>query len=125
MEAIAKQISILRASLSLFQNKMPKELGVSQTALNRYEHNETSVPDEVQLKYAEFFNVSLDYIFGRTDKPEGMLIKHELELLKRKIVRGDEWMDFVKACFDPRSPINKKLKEIMMQMAGGDGNADE
>jgi hypothetical protein len=34
------------------------------------------------------------------------------------MVRDDEWMDFVEACFDPRSPMNKKLKEMIMQMAG-------
>jgi len=117
MEAVAKRIKDLRESVNLSQNKMAKELGISQSALNRYEHDETSVPDDVLFKYAEFFDVSLDYIFGRTDKPEGMLFKHEPELLKRKMVRDDEWMDFVEACFDPRSPMNKKLKEMIMQMA--------
>jgi len=99
---------------------MAKEFGISQSALNRYEHNQTSVPDDVVMKYAEFFDVSLDYIFGRTDKPEGTLFKQEPELLKRKMVREDEWEDFVEACFDPRSPMNKKLKEIILQMAGGE-----
>jgi transcriptional regulator with XRE-family HTH domain len=117
MEAVSTRITDLRMSMNLSQNKMSKELGISQAALNRYEHNETSVLDEVVFKYAEFFDVSLDYIFGRTDKPECMVFKHEPELLKRKIVRDDEWMDFVEACFDPRSPMNKKLKEIMMNMS--------
>jgi hypothetical protein len=63
--------------------------------------------------------VSADYILGRTDKPEGMLFKHEPEILKRKIVREDEWADFIEACFDPRSPMNKRLKEMMMSMTGG------
>jgi transcriptional regulator with XRE-family HTH domain len=120
MEAVAKRITELRASVNLSQNKLSKEFGISQSALNRYEHNETSVPDDVLMKYAEYFDVSLDYIFGRTDKPEGMLFKHEPEILKRKIVRDDEWMDFIEACFDPRSPMNKKLKEIMMQMAANE-----
>ena len=120
MEAVSKRITGLRASFNLSQNKMAKEFGISQSALNRYEHNQTSVPDDVLMKYAEFFDVSLDYIFGRTDKPEGTLFKQEPELLKRKMVREDEWEDFVEACFDPRSPMNKKLKEIMMQMAGGE-----
>ena len=119
MEAVAKRITDLRTSMNLSQNKMSKEFGISQSALNRYEHNQTSVPDDVLMKYAEFFDVSLDYIFGRTDKPEGTTFKHEPELLKRKMVRDDEWMDFVEACFDPRSPMNKKLKEMIMQMAGG------
>ena len=120
MEAVSKRITELRTSLSLSQNKMAKEFGISQSALNRYEHNQTSVPDDVVMKYAEFFDVSLDYIFGRTDKPEGTLFKQEPELLKRKMVREDEWEDFVEACFDPRSPMNKKLKEIILQMAGGE-----
>ena len=120
METTAKRITELRTSLNLSQNKLSKEFGISQSALNRYEHNQTSVPDDVLLKYADFFDVSADYILGRTDKPEGMIFKHEPELLKRKMVREDEWEDFVEACFDPRSPMNKKLKEIVLKMAGGE-----
>ena len=120
METVAKRITALRTSLNLSQSKLSKEVGVSQSALNRYEHNETSVPDEVLLRYAEFFDVSSDYLLGRTDNPEGALFKHEPQLLKRKVVRDDEWMEFVEACFDPRSPMNKKLKEIIMQMAEND-----
>jgi len=99
--------------------KLAKAIGIAQSAVNRYEHNQTAVPDNVLLKYAEFFDVSLDYIFGRTDKPEGKIFNNEPELLKRKLIREDEWEDFVEACFDPRSPMNKKLKEMIFQMAGG------
>ena len=117
METVAKRITDLRTSLNLSQSKMSKEFGISQSAMNRYENNQTSIPDDVLFKYAEFFDVSLDYIFGRTDNPEGATFKHEPELLKRKMVREDEWMDFVEACFDPRSPMNKKLKEMMLSMS--------
>ena len=120
MEIVSERITNLRTSMSLSQLRLSKEFGISQSAINRYEHNQASVPDDVLLKYAEFFDVSADYILGRTDKPEGMIFKHEPELLKRKIVREDEWEDFVEACFDPRSPMNKKLKEMIMQMAGGE-----
>ena len=64
--------------------------------------------------------MSADYILGRTDKPESAVYNNEPELLKRKMVREDEWEDFVEACFDPRSPMNKKLKEMILRMAGGD-----
>ena len=120
MEAVSKRLFELRQSVGLSQMKLAKAIGVAQSALNRYEHNQAAVPDKALLKYAEFFDVSLDYIFGRTDKPEGILFKNEPELLKRKIIREDEWEDFVEACFDPRSPMNKKLKEMIMQMAGGE-----
>jgi len=124
MDMISTRMTELRTSLNLSQMRLSKELGISQAAINRYEHNQAAVPHGALLKYAEFFDVSADYILGRTDKPEGMLFKHEPELLKRKMVREDEWEDFVEACFDPRSPMNKKLKEIVMQMARGSSDAD-
>jgi len=120
MEIASMRMVDLRASLNLSQAKLSKALGISQSAINRYEHNQAAIPDSVLLKYADYFDVSADYILGRTDKPEGTLFKHEPELLKRKVVREDEWDDFVEACFDPRSPMNKKLKEMIMTMAGGE-----
>ena len=120
METTSRRLFDLRTSVNISQSRLAKELGISQSAVNRYEHDEVSVPDTVLLKYADFFDVSADYILGRTDKPEGAVWRNEPELLKRKFVRDDEWTDFIEACFDPRSPMNKKLKEIMMQMAGGE-----
>jgi hypothetical protein len=64
--------------------------------------------------------VSADYLLGRTDRQEGILYNNEPEAIKRKIIREEEWGEFIETCFDPRSPMNKKLKEIMMQMAGGE-----
>ena len=120
MDTISTRLTELRTGLKLSQMRLAKELGISQAAINRYEHSQAAVPHGALLKYAEFFDVSADYILGRTDRPEGMLFKHEPELLKRKMVRKDEWEEFVEACFDPRSPMNKKLKEMIMKMAGGE-----
>ena len=120
MEATSRRLFELRTSIKLTQAKLGKELGISQSAINRYEHNSAAVPSSVLLKYANFFDVSADYILGRTDNPEGAVFGNEPEVLKRKVVRNDEWEDFIEACFDPRSPMNKKLKRLMMQMAGGE-----
>ena len=120
MKVVQDRMLKLRKSLNLSQPKLAKALGISQSAVNRYEHDEVAVPDHVLLKYANFFDVSLDYLFGRTDKPEGTLFKNEPERLRRRIIHEDEWADFVEACFDPRSPMNKRLKEMILQMAGDD-----
>jgi len=108
----------LRTSLNLSQMKLSRALGISQAAINRYEHQQAAVPHGVVIKYADFFDVSADYILGRTDKPEGTLYKHEPELLRLSVIREGEWTGFIEACFDPRSPMNKKLKEMMLSMAG-------
>jgi len=120
MKVVAKRLTDLRTSLDFSQMRMAKQIGISQSALYRYENDIAPVPDKTLLKYAEFFDVSLDYIFGRTDKPEGTTFKNEPEVLSRKAIREDEWNDFVEACFDPRSPMNKRLKEMILQMAGGE-----
>jgi len=120
MDTISKRMTDLRISVNLSQMKLSKVLGISQAAINRYEHNLVAVPHGVLIKYADFFDVSADYILGRTDKPEGEVFKNEPEIIKRKAVRDEEWADFVEACFDPRSPMNKRLKAMIMQMAGGE-----
>ena len=120
MEAVAKRMFELRTSVNLSQVKLSKALGISQAAVNRYERDQVAVPDTVLLKYADFFDVSADYLLGRTNKPEGTIFNNEPEILKRKSIREDEWEDFVEACFDSRSPMNKKLKEMVFNMAKGE-----
>ena len=60
------------------------------------------------------FDVSMDYIFGRTDNPQGKLYEY-----KPKIQQNDPQMQkFVEMCFDPASPMNARLKETLLQMLG-------
>lgn len=123
MEIVAKRMTELRTSLNLSQAKLSRELGISQSAINRYEHNQSSVPESAIIKYADFFDVSADYLLGRTDKPEGILYNNEPEFLRRSVIREDEWRDFVEACFDSRSPMNKRLKEMIFKMMEAEKDA--
>ena len=43
--------------------------GVSQNTISRYENLEREADYQTLLDIADFFNVSLDYLFGRTDNP--------------------------------------------------------
>ena len=73
MKIIGEQLRSLRESVRLSQAKLAKEFDVSQSALARYEIDDSTPSPEVFLKYADYFDVSLDYIFGRTDDPHGMI----------------------------------------------------
>ena len=57
----------LREDKDLTQNDMAKMLGCSQTTYSRYETGRISVPNDILNKLADFYDVSLDYIFKRTD----------------------------------------------------------
>ena len=73
MKIIGERLRGLRESVRLSQAKLAKEFDVSQSALARYEIDDSTPCPEVFLKYADYFDVSLDYIFGRTDDPHGMI----------------------------------------------------
>jgi transcriptional regulator with XRE-family HTH domain len=98
---------------------MAKALGITQSALNKYEHNSSSVSDSVLFKYAEFFDVSLDYIFGRTDNPQGKMFENKPPILSDRFADEKDWVEFVEMCFNPNSPMNAKLKEMILQISAG------
>lgn len=112
MQIVANRIRALRESVNLSQEKLAKELETTQSSINRYENAQTSIPISLLRRYADYFDVSLDYIFGRTDKPQGVLYNYKPELTPEKI----EMKRFLDMCFDPESPINGKLKEAIFRM---------
>ena len=46
------------------------ELGMSQNTISRYETGAREADYKTLLIFAEYFNVSVDYLLGRTDNPE-------------------------------------------------------
>ena len=115
----AERLLGLRENLKLTQQKLSKLLGISQTALNRYEHGETAINSNALKKYADFFDVSADYILGRCDDPQGKKFDYQPEYIKNKLANSGEWREFVEMCFDPGSPISSNLKEMLFKLAEG------
>lgn len=65
-----KRIRNLREDKDLNQTQVAKYLGMSQTGYSKYETGENDLPTEVLIKLADFYDVSIDYMLDRTDKPE-------------------------------------------------------
>ncbi|MDU3775732.1 MAG: helix-turn-helix transcriptional regulator [Clostridium perfringens] len=62
-----KRLKLLRTNLNLTQKQLGKNLNLSQRAVSSYE-NGLRFPDEQILNLiADYFNVSIDYLLGRTD----------------------------------------------------------
>lgn len=112
MESISKRLLELRRSIGLSQAKLGKELNANQSAINRYENNQSSPPVDLLCRYADFFDVSLDYICCRTDKPQGKLYENK----PRYIPKSKETRRFIEMCFDPDSAMNARLKEALLRM---------
>lgn len=70
MANFGNRIKEIRNSHHLTQKELAKKLNITTRQLMRYEHNEQHPPALKLLEMAEYFNISLDYLFGRTDKKE-------------------------------------------------------
>ena len=120
MESISSRLKAFRESTGLSQQKFSELAGVSQSSINRFEHGQAEAPYKVLLWYADYFDVSLDYIFGRTDNPQGKLYAYAPDTLKKRMRDKAEWGQFIQACFEEGSPLNAKLKEALINMTGGE-----
>ena len=112
MDIMARRLRTLREKMGMSQAKLAKEIGVTQASVNRYETARVTPPAEVLLFYADRFDVSLDYIFGRTEKPQGKLYNYQ----PKPAVDSDEMRKFVEMCFDPKAPVNQRLKEALLRI---------
>ncbi len=108
---VAKRMKELREGIKLSQAKLAACLdNVEQTAIFRYESGQSFPPYGVLMQYADFFDVSLDFIFGRCDKPQGKLYDFQPKVWKD----NKQIQELIEMCFDPNSPANAQLKEILL-----------
>lgn len=112
MKILSERLRSLRESAKLSQSKMGEIVGVKQSSLNRYEQDQTSPSYDILIRYADYFDISLDYLLGRTDKPQGKLYGCKPQFLDN----DSELEEFVEMCFDPKSPMNSRLKETLLTM---------
>ena len=61
---------LLRKSRGYTQIAVQMKTGIEQALLSKFENGERIPPTETLIRLAEFYNVSIDYILGRTDVPE-------------------------------------------------------
>ena len=62
-----KRLKDLRIDSDLTQKELADKLGISQQTLSDYEKGKYDLPNDLLIKYADYFNVSVDYILGRTN----------------------------------------------------------
>lgn len=118
MPTIGTRLKELRTRINISQTELAKLAGSNQSSINRYENRQAEAPYKILLWYANYFDVSMDYIFGRTDQPQGKLYEYQPEKIKEKLTNKQDWNTFVEACFEPGSPMNERLKEMILKMAG-------
>ena len=67
MENYQTRLKDLREDRDLTQTQVAKVIGTSQQHYGKYESGKIVIPFDRAVMLAEFYNVSLDYIAGRTN----------------------------------------------------------
>ena len=64
---IGERLSELRKRNNMTQKQLAEYLSVSLNSVSFYERNLSTPDDEMKVKIAQLFNVSLDYLMGTSD----------------------------------------------------------
>ena len=59
----------LRKSRGVTQLKLALDLSMSQNTISRYESGQHEADYATLIRIADYFDVSIDYLLGRTDDP--------------------------------------------------------
>ncbi len=60
----------LRKSRGISQLKLAIDLNMNQNSISRYENGEREADYATLILFADYFDVSVDYLLGRTDNPK-------------------------------------------------------
>ena len=96
------RIKQLRENKNISQEKLAEKIGISKSAISMYEQGSRIAPMKIQEKIADFFGVSLDYLWGRKMETKGC--SNELS----------EWMEAQLASKDKEQV--RKIKNIINEV---------
>lgn len=116
MKEIGERLRMLRESAKISQMSMAELVGVQQSRIHRFEQGTSTPNPQTFIKYADYFDVSLDYLYCRTDQPQGKIYECQPQYIKERATQNPEMREFIEMCFDPNSPINENLKNTLLRM---------
>jgi len=110
--SIGQRMKELREASHLSQKAIAQLAGSNQATVAKTETGKMAPSVKLLIWWADYFDVSLDYLCCRTDQPQGKLY----ECKPRMSINSDDFKQFVEMCFDPTSPFNAQLKDTLIQM---------
>ena len=96
MAQFDKILKLLRTEKSMSQQELADALGISKSAINMYERGERQPNFEVLESIADYFNVDIDYLLGRTNKTTKIINPHTIAAHFDGVEYTEEELDKIK-----------------------------
>lgn len=77
MITLGNRLKELREEKEISQQEFASIMNIGNSTLSQYESDKRTPNDDLKMKIAEFFNVSMDYLMGLTDikEPADKIVK--------------------------------------------------
>ena len=121
MADFANVLKLLRLEKSLSQQELADRLGISKSSISMYERGERNPDFETLELIADFFNVDVDYLLGRTMKTTKILnpnsvdsyfLNEDARELAQFMYENPEY----KVLFDTTRKVKREDIEFVKQM---------
>lgn len=104
----------LREEKNMYQKDLANILGVSAGAIGMYENNKRTPDFDILKKIADVFDVTIDYLLGRTNNPTTIRVEGD-RLPKELREIGVEYLTIAKEMADKEIPPEdiKKIIDVL------------
>ena len=109
MSTLGNNIRFLREENNLTQVALAEILNVGNVAVSQYESGTRVPSDDVKIRIADYFNVSLDYLLGRSQSSTDYK-KTKAETLDEEFPEG------VSLLYKANKILSSDQKDMMLRM---------
>lgn len=108
-----ERIALLREKKGLKQDELSTKLGISRASLSHYETNRREPDYDTINRIADFFNVSIDYLVGRTDDPQRSMDADVRDFIDSLELADESVLDKFALTIDGRKLSHEEAKRFI------------
>lgn len=115
MESIGTRLKKSRERKGYTQQSIAKKLGVTNGAISGYERDYRDPDTDILTQMAELYEVSIDYLLGRTNSPEAVISEPSRALVDSFNVEltDEEIMEKIKFTVEGQELPDQMIKDFL------------
>ncbi len=117
---IGQRIKQLRKEYNLTQQQFAELINLKNSTISLYENEKRQPEFKTLVKIADYFNVTTDWLFGRVDNKNLLIIENEY-IPKDLLSVGVEYLKLAKEMCDKKIPADD-IKKIIAAINALQGN---
>ena len=110
---LSERLTYLRKKRKMTQSALSKALGIARTTLSGYESGTREPDHETLQKIADYFEVSIDYLLGRTEEPKKVLSESSRILVDSLNLTDEETLNKIRFEIDGKEIREEDIKEFI------------